>query len=94
MKTDKTPLENETTPSCLGDVIRSYIWVICKFRLDVKQDGEFTMVNKIPIGEKQETTVTDEKNIFEGNCTIEKAQKFLDDKYPNHLVLSVRDNCV
>jgi hypothetical protein len=73
---------------------RSYIWVISKFRLDVKRDGNFTTVNKIPIGETQETTVTDEKNIFEGNCTIEKAQKFLDDKYPNHLVLSILDNCV
>lgn len=42
------------------------------------------------MGETQETIVTDDKNLFDGDCTIEKAQKFLDEKYPNHLVLSVR----
>lgn len=77
----------------IHDVKHSYIWVISRFKLDVKQDGEFTTVNKVPIGETQETIVTDDKNLFEGDCTIEKAQKFLDEKYPNHLVLSVRDNC-
>ena len=84
---------SDITRCSVYSYIRSYIWVISKIRLDVKQDGDFTMVNKIPIRETQEITVTDEKNIFEGSCTIEKAQNFLDDKYPNHLVLSVRDNC-
>ena len=77
----------------IGAVKRSYVWTISRFDLDVKQDGEFTIVKKVPKGETQETTVTDEKNLFEGECTIEKAQKFLDERYPNHLVLSVRDNC-
>jgi hypothetical protein len=78
----------------IHDVNHSYIWVISRFELDVKQDGVFTTVKKVPIGEIQETTVTDDKNIFKGNCTVEKAQKFLDEKYPNHLVLSVRDYCL
>jgi hypothetical protein len=72
----------------------SYIFVISRFELDVKKDGEFTIVKKIPKGETQETIVTDDKNLFDGVCTIEKAQKFLDEKYPNHLVLSVRNNYV
>ncbi len=55
------------------------------------KDGEFTAVKKVPRGETQETTVNDEKNLFQGDCTIEKAQQFLDEKYPNHLVISVRD---
>ena len=78
--------------SLLGDVKRSYIWVISRFKLDIKQDGAFTTVNKIPVGETQETVCSDDKNLFEGNCTVEKAQNFLDEKYPNHIVLSVRDN--
>jgi len=81
---------NKNTES---DVKHSYIWEISRFKLDVKQDGEFTIVKKVLIGETQETIVTDDKNLFEGSCTIEKAQKFLDEKYPNHLVLSVRYNC-
>lgn len=84
----------KTEQQCaIHDVKHSYIWTISRFELDVKQDGEFTIVKKVPKGETQETIVTDDKNLFEGNCTIEKAQKFLDEKYPNHLVLSVRNNC-
>jgi len=72
----------------------SYVFVISRFELDVKKDGEFTIVKKIQNGEAQETIVTDDVNLFGGVCTIEKAQKFLDEKYPNYLVLSVRNNYV
>jgi 5-methylcytosine-specific restriction endonuclease McrA len=71
---------------------RSYVWTISRFDLEVEKDGEFTMVKKVPRGETQETIMTDDKNLFQGNCTIEKAQQFLDERYPNHLVISVRDN--
>jgi hypothetical protein len=74
------------------NVKHSYVWVISKFELDIKADGKFTIVKKIPKGETQETIVADDKNLFNGDCTIEKAQKFLDENYPNHLVLSVRNN--
>lgn len=69
----------------------SYVWTISRFDLEVEKDGEFTAVKKVPRGETQETIMTDDKNLFGGICTIEKAQQFLDEKYPNHLVISVRD---
>lgn len=84
-------MKNETVNGT-KPFVKFYIWTISRFDLDVKKDGEFTIVNKVPKGQTQETTMTDDKNLFEGECTIEKAQKFLDERYPNHLVLSVRDN--
>ena len=47
------------------NTIHSYIWTISRFELDVKQDGEFTIVKKVPKGETQETIVADDKNLFE-----------------------------
>ena len=91
--TKKNDTSENQAQCAIQNVKHSYIWVISRFELDVKQDGEFTTVKKVPIGKTQETIVTDDKNLFDGDCTIEKAQKFLDEKYPNHLVLSVRDNC-
>lgn len=68
--------------------IDTYIWTISKYKVDVSQNGEFIIAKKIPIGKTQQTIVIDDKNIFAGNYTILKAQSFLDNKYPNHIVLN------
>lgn len=68
----------------------TYIWVISKFELKTETIEGFIKATKVPTGEKQESNVTDEKNLWKGNCTIEDAQKYIDDRWPGHLVLEVQ----
>lgn len=69
-------------------VRRDFIWTISRYTLDWKQDGEYTIVKKIPIGEAQETEVEE----WNKDCTLQDAQDFIDKSYPGHLVLAVREN--
>ena len=77
-----------TTGQVDAGVRRDFVWTISRYTLDYKQDGEFTIVKKIPIGKPQETEVGN----WNADCSIEDAQNYIDKKYPGHLVLAVREN--
>ena len=71
--------------------IRKYVWTFRKCKMIVENAGEYTLVKKTPEGETQETIVTDDKGVFGEECTIEDAQLFMDNNYPGHIIIGVKE---
>ena len=72
----------------------NYVWTVSKYKFSAVRikDNTRSEIKRVPIGEPWDITIDDEDDMFDGDCTIEKAQRFMDLDFAGLIVLKVVEN--